>query len=116
MTGLVDHVQQTAKRAGFISAAMVFFAVGLAFFTVSAWFFLATMVDVQTAAAIIGGIYVGLGCILVGYALSSTSRAEKAPNPQAATPPDSSGPPLVQAFIYGLQAGSNAAPVKTHHI
>ncbi|MEJ6396707.1 hypothetical protein V8J84_02200 [Yoonia sp. 208BN28-4] len=94
--------------------------VGAAFLTVAGWITLVPMIGLETTAFVISAIYFGLGLILLGVASSSddsstsesvspsvkASATSSAPKPDSPTSPEA--PPLMQAFMYGLQAGSQA--------
>ncbi|EPX79470.1 hypothetical protein thalar_02295 [Litoreibacter arenae DSM 19593] len=81
---------------------------GVAFLTVAAWLFLVSVSDALTAAVVLGAAYLGLGLVLIGFAQSS-----KPPVPEPEAEPRSGShvnpkqPPLMQAFIYGMEAGSS---------
>ena len=100
-----------ARKTGFAFGGALFFAVGLAFLTAAAWIYLAVTLSLFHAALIIGAAYVGLGLIFFGFASSSGSdhevQAMKAEMPQQ---PQTRGdaPPLVEAFLFGMQAGMGA--------
>lgn len=61
------------------------------------------------AAFIIAAAYLGMGLILVGLATMSGDTGS-APIEQSAPEPDktSDTPPILQAFMYGMQAGAQA--------
>ncbi|MFQ1702080.1 hypothetical protein ACJ5NV_15940 [Loktanella agnita] len=94
-----------AKRAGFLTGGLLLCGVGLAFLTVSAWFALAPTIGITGTAAIIAGFYFGLGLILIGMGSRARMVAPVAAAPAAAAAPFA-GPPMMQAFLYGLQAGA----------
>ncbi len=108
MFGIKDKVADTAKRAGLLSGGLLFCLVGLGFLTVSGWFALLPILGVQTTALVIAGAYLGIGLIMIG--VGSQSRQRVAPHPATQPEPTSApqDPPMMQAFMYGLQAGSQA--------
>lgn len=104
---MFDGVKQTAavtaRRAGFISVGGGMFLVGAGFLTVAGWIYLAAVLNPLQAATIIGLIYVGIGLILMGFGLRSRSHFAP-PAPEKTV----NNPPMMQAFLYGLQAGASA--------
>lgn len=112
LSGVKNAAAQAARRAALLSAGLLCFAVGVGFLTASAWIILSLAYGSATAAAIIGSAYAGLGLIIVAIALgqgshhSSDSGLHAATSPQKAPPSDA--PPLLQAFMFGVQAGASA--------
>lgn len=106
MFGIRKKVATTAKRAGLLTGGLLFCLTGVAFLTVAGWIALLPIVGAQSTAVIFAGLYLGLGLILVG--LSSGSDADEAAEMHPPTTPQGEGPPIVQAFMYGLQAGAQA--------
>lgn len=107
MSGLQQKVAKTAKRAGLMSGGAIFCAVGTGFLTVAGWFALAPVVGTAMTAAIIAGIYLGVGLIMIGLGAAS-SRSEPVRVKAPSQPAETAGPPIMQAFLYGLQAGASA--------
>lgn len=107
MFGIRDKVAKTAKKAGFLTGGLLFCSVGMAFLTVAGWLALAPIVGPQVTATIIAGVYLGIGFILIGLGAGgeTETREEPAAKPAAT---DSDSPPIIQAFMYGLQAGARA--------
>lgn len=106
MFGIREKAANTAKRAGLLTGGVIFCAVGTAFLTVAGWLALVPIVGMQVTAVIIAAIYLGVGFILIGVGSRSHHSIEHhAPTPPPKTP---EGPPIVQAFMYGLQAGARA--------
>lgn len=105
MFGIQQKMAQTAKRAGFLSGGLLLCAVGVGFLTVSVWLGLVPFVGAPLTAAIIAGGYLGVGLILIGVGAGFGHPTNQQ---SAAEPPKADGPPIVQAFLHGLQAGSNA--------
>jgi hypothetical protein len=111
--GLKTKAATTAKRAGLLSGGLLAIAVGAAFLTAAAWIYLANVMDAQMAALIIGGVYAGLGFVMVGLASSGGSREEPAAGQKASAhgageQGAGAQPPLMQAFLQGMQAGVSA--------
>ncbi len=106
MFGIEEKVANTAKRAGFLSGGLLLCSVGGGFLTVAAWLALVPTVGAQLTATIIAGVYLGLGFILLG--LSAKGSDQKADQTPKQTDADVAAPPIVQAFMYGLQAGAQA--------
>ncbi len=104
MFGIQKKVATTAKRAGLLTGGLLLCIVGTGFLTVAGWLALLPLVGVQSTAAIFAGLYLGIGLILIGLSTRSDGKQE----PHAATETHSEGPPIVQAFMYGLQAGARA--------
>lgn len=109
MFGIKAKVANTAKRAGLLSGGLLFCMVGLGFLTVAGWFALLPILGAQTTALVIAGAYFGIGLIMIGIGSQSSDHDTK----QYAVHPDdqpqqSDAPPMMQAFLYGMQAGSKA--------
>ena len=107
MLGIEKKVEHTAKRAGLLSGGLLLCAVGAGFLTVAGWFALYPFVGIQNTALIFAGIYIGLGFILIGVGTqrSSTSTQHSQSPASAQT---GAAPAVVEAFMYGLQAGARA--------
>ncbi|WP_366869285.1 phage holin family protein [uncultured Tateyamaria sp.] len=106
MFGIREKVAQTARRAGLLSGGLLLCTVGFGFLTTAAWFALLPTVGITVTALIVGAAYAGIGLILIGVGSVQTKGHRPAQPQQAADAPDS--PPIVQAFMYGLQAGTQA--------
>ncbi|KIN65828.1 hypothetical protein Z945_875 [Sulfitobacter noctilucae] len=114
IAGLIHQAQRkasrTARKAAFGAGGAICIGIGLGFLTAAAWLFLITVTTSLNTALIIGGVYTGLGLILVGIA--SAGEAHEAPKskPQQASKPASHEPgamvpELIAAFTSGLAAG-----------
>jgi len=108
---MIGSVKKAAARAGRKAAlglaAITFLTVGLAFLTAAAWMMLSELLSAYHAAAYIGMAYFGIGLIILGI---SASRGEDVQETHTAPPqPAASGPPLVSAFLHGLNAGAAAS-------
>lgn len=106
MFGIGETIAHSAKRAGLLSGGLLLCTVGTGFLTVSGWFALWPVMGTAMTALIIAGIYLGVGLILIGASAQSKPTAPIAQQPSA--PQAAQTPPLMQAFLYGLQAGSQA--------
>ncbi len=107
MFGLKEKAKDSARRAGLVSAGGLFLFMGLGFLTLAGWFFLIASFPPLEAALILAIAYFGLGFILIAVGTRSNS-----PHPEHgrhhAQEGQSDAPPLVQAFLYGMQAGAKA--------
>ncbi|TDT74298.1 hypothetical protein BDE40_3095 [Litoreibacter halocynthiae] len=105
---MFDLIEKKAKAAALSivlsSVGGLSLAAGMAFLTVAAWIFLTAVATPLTAALVIGGFYTGLGLIMMG--LSSARSTKSVPDVRTHAP--SEAPPLMQAFLHGVQAGANA--------
>jgi len=109
MLSAVKHsAAMAARKAGMISAGLLCILIGAGFLTGAAWIFLAATYDALIAASIIGAGYAGIGLLLMGLSASAASHHEPAPQSEPkAKPASSDAPPLLQAFLFGLQAGAS---------
>ena len=106
MQSLKAKAKDKAQRAAFVSSGALFCLAGLAFLTLAGWFFLLTLMGPLEAALVLAGVYFGIGLILVGLGLR-----REAPEIEEVTEEDvpvSDAPPIMQAFLYGMQAGAKA--------
>lgn len=115
LSAIEDKVAQVGRRAALGLSAGIFIAVGLGFATTALWIVLAETLSSLHAAGIIAMIYIGIALILIGMMIGSPKSANhtapKAMPPEQPSPP-SNAPPLVQAFLFGLQAGTDAAKTR----
>ncbi|MFL4471771.1 hypothetical protein ACERZ8_18505 [Tateyamaria armeniaca] len=114
---MLDRIEQACARAGRRAAlgtvSVLLIAVGIAFFTSALWIFLVATFGAQQAALMIGGGYFGLGLILLGVLMSGSSQSKSAkPMHAASHSQPNNAPPVVQAFLYGLQAGTQASSAR----
>ncbi len=112
MTGLKRKAARTAQRVGILTIGTLLCVVGVGFLTVAAWITLSLMVSVQMTALIIGAAYSGVGLLLIGITISSETPKQNGPTYSAAEQTDA--PPIVQAFLHGLQAGAKAGQRYPH--
>lgn len=109
MFGIRKKMANTAKRAGLLTGGLLLCAVGAWFLTLAAWFALLPLVGLPITAVIIASVYLGIGLILIGVGLqgrAATPDELHAPPPPPVTPPQN--PPMMEAFLYGIQAGAKA--------
>ncbi len=97
---------KSLRRAGFISAGAILVSVGAAFLTVAAWLTLSSTFDALMAATVIGSVYFGAGLLVIGLNLRADDEPVELHKPDHV--PVEKTPPMLQAFLYGLQAGSGA--------
>lgn len=110
MFSLKQKATQTAKRAGLMTAGILLCCVGIGFCTAAAWLQLSVTFSAVQTALIIAACYVGLGLVLVAAGRSPGKATEQ---PSAfASEPKSDAPPIMQAFLHGMQAGANAKTSK----
>lgn len=96
------RISTALRRTAFGAAGVVLALVGLAFLTMAAWIGLAAALGAASAALVIGGAYLGLGCIFMAVAALSGAR------PERHVQPSDPMPDLVNAFVAGLGHGANA--------
>lgn len=95
---MLTSLKLSLRRAGFGLGGAFLMMIGAAFLTVSAWITLVEMRDAQFAALVIGGVYFGLGLVVIAIG----ARRPYVP-PAAAAPLSMSG--LSAAFAQGFGAG-----------
>lgn len=113
---MIGQIDQTLARASQKAAlglgALMCFAAGAGFLTGAAWIWMVAVADTLVAATVIGAVYLGAGAILLGFALlrkPPPAVGFKAhPRPAPDNPPPAT-PPLMAAFVYGMQAGMEAS-------
>lgn len=105
MFGIEQKVARTAKRAGLLSGGLLLCTVGVGFLTVAGWFALLPVVGAQNTALIFAGIYVGVGLIMIGT--GSPNKQPELPEQTHTPQPTAKTPPVLDAFMYGLQAGAH---------
>ena len=112
MFSIKQKAMQSAKRAGLMSGGFALCAVGLGFFTLASWFYLSIEFSPLQAALIIGAAYFGIGLILMGLGKSPQTHSDAATRAAPLASEASNAPPLVQALMYGIQAGINTSKPK----
>lgn len=107
---------RAGKRAAWSVGGILFAAVGLGFMTAALWLVLLTVVTPLYACVVLGLIYLGLGCISFAAA-AMTGKPHDVDVYKTAEAPKTgvNAPPLVEAFLYGLQAGSDASHHNRRH-
>lgn len=112
---MLGRIEQKFAHAGqkamFGLGAMFCLFAGFGFLTIAAWIWIAAISDAITAAVVIGAFYVGVGFILLACALMRPVPREAAPK-SPPNPPTTDAPPLMAAFIYGMQAGAQSGSSK----
>lgn len=108
MSGIVSHLRRRARNAAraaaFTVAGVVFGLTGLGFLTVALWILIATYESALVAHAVVGALYLVLGCCFLALGRQSTD-TDTAPEE---TPPKDPLLQVVEAFATGLQAGRAA--------
>ncbi len=100
----------TARRTAVGLAAGFALLIGLLFLTLAAWIALASVADNLTAALIIGAVYVGLGFVLLAFAMTRHVKA-KVYHPALGAPAsrnENAFAGVAAAFFEGLGAGLTA--------
>lgn len=108
-----QKIARAGRKAALGVAAFASLAVGAGFLTLAAWIWLVTLTDPLVASIVIGCIYLGVGFILLACVKLLGGPVAAAPRPQAAAsdpPATPDMPPLMAAFIHGMQAGAQSRP------
>ena len=105
---------RVGRRAALGTLASVLVTVGIGFFTAALWLYLVTVFGPMQAALMIGLGYSGAGLVCFGIVMSS-GEPDPMPEPQeiAQARQSVTAPPLVEAFLYGLHAGSHASKTRS---
>ena len=106
-----QKIARAGRKAALGLASVACLAVGAGFLTLAAWIWLVALTDPLVASIVIGCVYLGVGFILLGCVRLSGGPVAAAPRPQAAaseTPATPDMPPLMAAFIHGMQAGAQS--------
>ncbi|GFE66109.1 phage holin family protein [Litoreibacter roseus] len=109
-----------ARRAGFSVGGLLCLSVGAGFLTVAAWAVLRNTYSVEVSALIMAAVFSGAGFILLAFGLgggadeSLNIKANVTQDPKTTAANNADAPPLVQAFLFGLQAGINAEKRQPH--
>lgn len=111
MLSIRQKAKKSAQRAALVSLGALMLFVGVGFLTLAAWFFLSVSFSPLESAMILAGAYVGGGLIVLAVGTRSGDPAKEDFAPEQ-PPKQSEAPPLVQAFVYGMQAGAKAASPK----
>ncbi len=108
-----EKATRTAQTAVLGLFASICLSVGLMFLTVAAWLLLITVTTALMTAFILGGIYFGIGLVLLAV-ISMRSRERRKERAAAAAYAAKSPDPaanftsLIAAFMTGLSAGKKA--------
>lgn len=98
----------TARRAGLLTGGLLLCSVGTAFLTVAAWLALLPIVGAALTAAIVASVYLGIGLILIGVSLQGRRALAQSADAAASPPVTPLNSPMMEAFLYGIQAGAKA--------
>lgn len=112
---MLNSLKHSAKRAAQIGmlkiAATLAFIVSIGFVTSAIWMALASTYDALTASLILSGIFFGAGLVLLLVAMSLGPNSHVGHSSDGSNGDTRSGEtesnlsPLVQAFMFGLNAG-----------
>lgn len=106
MFGIRKKIARVAKRAGLLTGGLLLCSVGAGFLTVAAWLGLSPIIGAQMTAITIAAVYLGFGLIMIGIASSKPMEMEQTPQQPKSEASDTS--PIIEAFMYGLKAGSKS--------
>jgi len=104
MFDIRKKIARTAKNAGLLIGGLLLCSVGIGFLTVAAWLGLSALIGAQLTAVTIASVYIGVGLIMIGITASKPLEKEPTSPPPKSETPDT--PPIIEAFLYGLKAGS----------
>ena len=118
------RVRLAVRRTMFGVASGILLFVGIAFLAVAGWIALSAFFDTLQLALIFGGIFVGLGLIML--AMTRTNKAAVKMAPSVHAPASTAAPAagmaavggLSAAFVQGITAGMAAGkgqPQEEHH-
>lgn len=112
---LTHHLQVTATRTAHTAVlglgAGICLFIGMGFLTAAAWLFLASVTTPIITTLILGGLYAGIGfIILVVMSMRSRARARERAAALAAAPAAAAGSltSVIAAFLSGMSAGKRA--------
>lgn len=111
MNVALQCLMQTARREarnlvlGLVGVCLV--AIGAGFLVTALWTFLAEQYDAKIASLVIGGIFTGLGLIVMALRGGKDAKAASTPHPAEAHPrhpfgPGGAYPALMDAFLLGV--------------
>ncbi|NIZ07902.1 phage holin family protein [Pseudooceanicola sp. HF7] len=104
-------VSRAARKAGYSLGALVMIMIGLGFLTAAAWLYLTEIRSSLFAALVIGGVYFGLGLVLM--ALASIDRPVPMAHPSHTEPPAAgSMTGIITALMQGVGAGIAAGSAR----
>lgn len=102
---------RAALRTAMLSGGTICVCVGIGFLTMALWMQLTLLYGAILASLIIGAAYLGVGLVVMGISVAKHARdTPAAAEARSDSAPVDTGdaPPLVQAFLYGMQAGIKA--------
>nr|WP_323778273.1 hypothetical protein [Amylibacter sp.] len=111
LTHLKHATARAARKAGILCGGVICILVGAGFLTVSLWIYLSTAYDTAFAASVLGCGYMGIGLLVIGL-IGFGGKDPEPPRAHAASAPPADGPAMMQAFLYGMQAGSDTQKPK----
>lgn len=111
LTQLKYATARAARKAGILCGGLVCILVGAGFLTVSLWIYLSTAYDTAFAASVLGTGYMGIGLLVVGL-IAFGGKESAPPRAPISSAPPADGPAMMQAFLYGMQAGSDTQKSK----
>lgn len=111
LTQLKDATARAARKAGILCGGLICILVGAGFLTVSLWIYLSTTYDAVFAASVLGTGYMGIGLLVVGL-IGFGGKTPEQPRAPISNAPPADGPAMMQAFLYGMQAGSDTQKSK----
>ena len=109
VTAIKDRSARAARRALILISGVAFLLIGIGFLTSAAWIMLEEVYSAAAASAILSGVYAGVGLVTIAIASSSAKRELRTPERPVQQDPAETlqpgvTPPLVQAFLIGLNA------------
>ena len=109
VTAIRDRSARAARRALILISGVAFLLIGIGFLTSAAWIMLEEVYSAAAASAILSGVYAGIGLVTIAIASSSAKRELRTPERPVQQDPAETlqpgvTPPLVQAFLIGLNA------------
>lgn len=109
VTAIKDRSARAARRALILIFGAAFLVVGIGFLTSAAWIMLEDVYSAAAASLVLSGFYSGVGLVAIAIASSSAKRdmrTQKRPveDHPPVPPQPGAAPPLVQAFLIGLNA------------
>ncbi|MDO5758200.1 MAG: phage holin family protein [Rhodobacterales bacterium] len=109
VTAIRDRSARAARRALILISGVAFLLIGIGFLTSAAWIMLEEVYSAAAASAILSGVYAGVGLVAIAIASSSAKRELRTPERPVQQDPAETlqpgvTPPLVQAFLIGLNA------------
>lgn len=118
--GLKMRAELAAKRVSRSIAGTILILIGIGFLTIAGWIKLSELYGALNASLVLGGAFVLMGCILLVLARAARVRTRPGPAMAAAvhggaTPSSDAAhrmPPLMEAFVVGLNAGAASSAAR----